>query len=365
MPVSRGRVSGLLLLLVLLSGCESLAYYGQSINGQLELMRRSRSIDEVLAEPGVSPELAQRLQLVKQVRRFASDRLGLPDNDSYRRYADIGRRAVVWSVVATPPYDVTPKRWCYPLVGCLAYRGYFDRADALVEAAKLRADGMDVAVLPVPAYSTLGWFDDPLPSTVIHWPEPELAGLVFHELAHQQLYIPDDTAFNEAYATAVAEQGVRLWLAQRQASQKEHGAEEYRAWRIRRDRAARVTHLLLAARERLSQAFAESVDDAERAARKAVLYAALAADYRRMSAAWEPPRPYGHWFDGDGINNAYLAQVATYDHWVPAFTRLWEREGGDPVAFHRAVAELGRLPPAQRHQRLEALMPVSAGRVAP
>jgi predicted aminopeptidase len=336
----------------LLGGCETLAYYGQSINGQLDLMQRARPIDALLAEPDLPAQTAQRLRLVQRLRLFASERLGLPDNASYRSYAALERRAMVWSVVATPRYDVTPKRWCYPLLGCLTYRGYFDPADAHSAAMGLRRQGMDVAVLPVPAYSTLGWFADPLPSTVLHWPEPELAGLMFHELAHQQLYIPDDTAFNEAYATTVAEQGVKLWLAQGRA-----GAQ-LAAWQARNSRAAQVTQLLLAARTRLAEAFASAADDAQRATRKAIIYGDLVRDYRALSRNWAPPRPYGHWFAGDGvgsINNAYLAQVATYDLWVPAFEQLWRQAAGDPVEFHRAVAALGALPTAQRQRRLEAL----------
>lgn len=346
------RCLWLLVIALLLGGCESLAYYGQSIGGQLELMQRSRPIDDMLADPDLAPGAAERLRLVQRLRRFASDRLGLPDNGSYRSYAALGRRAVVWSVTATPRFDVTPKRWCYLLVGCLSYRGYFDQADARAEADRLRAQGMDVALLPVPAYSTLGWFDDPLPSTVIHWPEPELAGLMFHELAHQQVYIPGDTAFNEAYASSVAAQGVALWLADRPA--------DYGSWQVRKRRVDRVTRLLLEARDRLDDAFARAADERGKAARKGDIYRQLAADYRRLSRAWPSPRPYGYWFEGvDGavINNAHLAQVATYDHWVPAFDRLWQQSGGDPAAFHRAVARIGALEPEQRKRRLEALMP--------
>jgi predicted aminopeptidase len=348
----------LLLAAVLLGGCETLAYYGQSVHGQLDLMRRARPIDELLADPDLDAGMAERLRLVKRLRRFASERLGLPENDSYRRYAALERRAVVWSVVATPPFDVNPKRWCYPLVGCLSYRGYFAQGDAWAEAGRLRAQHMDVAVLPVPAYSTLGWFDDPLPSTVIHWPEPELAGLIFHELAHQQVYVPGDTAFNEAYASAVAEIGVALWLKGTQAPQG-----QLAAWRTRSRRTAEVTRLLLAARRRLAKAFAEAPDDGQRARHKAAIYARLIRDYRDLSADWQPPRPYGHWFaKGAGtINNAHLAQVATYDLWVPAFKRLWQQSAGDPAAFHGRVEELGALPAAQRHQRLAALLPKPVG----
>lgn len=337
-----------------LGGCATVHYYAQSAAGQLGLMHHTRPIDEVLDAPDTPPELAARLRLSQRLRAFAVDRLALPDNGSYRGYADLHRRAVLWSVVATPAYDVAPKTWCYPLVGCLAYQGWFDHADAETQAARLRGQGMDVAVLPVPAYSTLGWFADPLPSTVIHWPEPQLAGLMFHELAHQRLYIPGDTAFNESYASAVARLGVGLWLADR--------PEVLGAWRDREARAATVSRLLLQARHKLAVAFATAHDDAERAARKAAIYQRLRADYAALSRDWPVPRPYAHWFAGDRLNNALLAQVAVYDQWVPAFERLWAQHDGDPAAFHRAAAALGALPPAERERRLTAL---NAGRAAP
>lgn len=344
----------LLLAVLLLSGCETLAYYSQSAGGHLRLMGQAQPIDELLDNADTSPALAERLRLSQQLRDFATSHLALPDNGSYRSYADVGRRAVVWSVVATPAYDLRPKRWCYPLLGCVSYRGYFDRADADAEAARLQAEGMDVAVLPVPAYSTLGWFRDPLPSTVIHWPEPELAGLMFHELAHQRVYIADDTAFNESYASAVARLGIGLWLADQPQLLTE--------WQAREARAMAVSRLLLAAREQLTQAFAQAADDGERQRLKTAIYARLAADYRALSASWPAPHPYGHWFAAGGINNAHLAQVASYDQWVPGFERLWAQQGGDPVAFHRAVEVLGALPSTERQLRLQAL---SADRVDP
>jgi len=349
--VTACKVTALLLAVLLLGGCETLAYYTQSAGGQLALMRQARPVDELLAAPDTDPALAVRLRRSQAMRRFASERLALPDNDSYRSYADIGRRALVWTVVATPRYGVQPRRWCYPLLGCLSYRGYFAEADARAEGQRLRARGLDVAVLPVPAYSTLGWFDDPLPSTVIHWPQAELAGLIFHELAHQRVYIAGDTAFNEAYASTVAEQGVALWLADRPALLV--------AWRQRQARTRQVSRLLLEARERLAAAFASAADDSERQRRKDALYARVTADYRRLSAAWPSPRPYGYWFADGRLNNAYLAQLATYDRWRPAFEALWRQQQGDAAAFHAAVAALGSLPPAQRQARLAALTAAS------
>jgi predicted aminopeptidase len=342
------------LLALLLGGCGSVGYYAQSARGQLALMGGAAPIEELLRSPDTPPQLAERLRLVQQLRDFASERLALPDNGSYRSYADIGRRAVVWSVMAAPRYSVEPKRWCYPLLGCLVYRGYFSRDAALAEGARLRALQMDVAVLPVPAYSTLGWFEDPLPSSVIHWPEPELAGLMFHELAHQRLYVADDTAFNEAYASAVAKLGIRQWLDEK--------SEPYASWEAREARGAAVAQLLLQTRKRLAAAFAQAADDAEREQRKQAIYRELVASYEHLSAGWPEPRPYGHWFADGQINNAHLVQVATYDQWVPAFERLWMEQGQDPRAFHAAAASLGALPPEQRRRRLQAL---SGDRVAP
>jgi predicted aminopeptidase len=214
----------MVLCLAALPGC----YYAQAAKGQWELSRKRQPIEEVLASEDTSPELAARLQLVQEARQFAIDELGLPDNDTYRTYADIEREYVVWNVFAAPEFSLQAKTWCFPIVGCVSYRGYFAREDAERKAQQLEEQGYDVIVGGVAAYSTLGKLRDPVLSSMMNWDDLELVGVLFHELAHQVLYIRDDTGFNESFATAVEEFGVLRWL---QSRGLEHKAEEYVARR--------------------------------------------------------------------------------------------------------------------------------------
>jgi predicted aminopeptidase len=195
-----------------LGGCETLGYYAQAVNGHAQLMHRARDIPDMLDDPSVSEEQRRKLRRVLDIRNFASSELSLPDNSSYRKFADLSGEAVVWALVATPEFSVDPLQWCYPVIGCAAYRGYFDRDDALAAGLRLGRQGRDWTAEPVPAYSTLGWFDDPLPGSVLGWETARLAGLVFHELAHQRLYLAGDSTFNESFASAIEHAGVQRWL---------------------------------------------------------------------------------------------------------------------------------------------------------
>lgn len=339
----------LFLLLPLLAGCETLAYYGQAVGGQLSLMSRSRPIAQLLDDPATEPWLVERLQRVRQIRRFASDELGLPDNDSYSSYADLQREAVVWSVVAAPAYSLEPKRWCYLLVGCLAYRGFFDREAAQRHAERLSGEGWDVTVEPAAAYSTLGWFDDPLPSTVIRWPEPDLAGLIFHELAHQQLYVDGDTAFNESFAMLVEEMGVRRWL------ERQGTASDAARWQLRQQRRGEFVALLLDYKGRLAAFYASEEDPQRLAAGKQRHFDQLRTAYRQLrDESWVGWDGFDAWFERD-LNNARLASVNTYYQWLPALRRLLAQQGGDFRHFHQACAELGRLPDTERERQLRIL----------
>ena len=251
------------LLAAALGGCGRLGYYAQSVGGHLDLMGRSRPIPDLLA-PGAEtpPELRRRLALVRDIRAFASAELGLPDNPSYRSFAALERPFAVWSVVAAPPLGLEPRTWCFPFAGCVAYRGYFDRDAARRFADRLERRGDDVYLAGVPAYSTLGWLDDPLPSTVVHWPPRHLAGLLFHELAHQVVYVDDDSGFNEAFATTVERVGVRRWLraAGREAALATVAAEEREE--------ALLLDLLARTRERLAAVYGGEGSRAERLRRK-------------------------------------------------------------------------------------------------
>ena len=349
----RGRAVALRLaaigVIATLGGCSSASYYAQSIGGHLDLLRRARPVAEVLADPATPPALRERLELSQRQRDFAVAELALPDNRSYRRYADLQRNAVVWNVVAAPELSLTLKTWCFPLLGCVGYRGYFDRAAAEALAEQLRAEGWEVDVYGVPAYSTLGWTDwlggDPLLNTFVHWPEGELARILFHELAHQVVYAADDTTFNESYATAVERLGGAMWLEQHasDAARAEYAALDGR----RRDFRALTSRT----REELRALYESPLDDATKRERKSALMVRLRAEHAALKAGrWEGFAGYDGWFTR--ANNATLGVQASYNELVPAFERLFERSGGDFARFHAEVRALAALPKVERDAKL-------------
>ncbi|HXG29277.1 MAG TPA: aminopeptidase [Nevskiales bacterium] len=326
----------LLLFLALLGGCAQLAYYNQALQGQSDLLARRRHLDLVLAETG-DGELRARLDKARDMRDYASRALALPANGSYTGYADLGRPWVVLNVFATPELSLQPRRWCFPIVGCLDYRGYFRRDYAERLAAELRAQGYDVWLGPVPAYSSLGWFDDPLLNTFIRWDDGRLAELLFHELAHQRYYLAGDTEFNEAYASAVGRLGARRWLAERGT------AEERQRYELFLQRQRQFLTLVLQARERLQALYASALPEAEKRAGKARVLEQLRARYRGLrDTEWGGFAGYDPWFERD-LNNAKLAAVVTYERYVPAFEALFRAQGEDFRRFHQAVEALGAL----------------------
>lgn len=343
-----------LLLLLLLGGCSTLGYYAQSIHGQLDLLGRRQSIERLIEDPDTQDALRERLRLVLELRDFASRELGLPDNGSYRSYADLKRSAMVWSVVATPEFSMQPKQWCYLVVGCASYRGYFKKPAADEFAEGLKAQGLDVVVESIPAYSTLGWFDDPLPSTVINWPEPRLAGLIFHELAHQRLYFPGDSRFNEAFASVVAEVGVERWLRAR------YDQEAVSEWHQSLQRQQAFIDLLLKTRERLIALYAGKLSTDEMRQAKAREFERLREDYAGLKESWGGYQGYDEWFNR-GLNNAHLASVATYQELMPALQVLLMRERGDLAAFYRVCESLEKLSPEERVRRISPGMLISHG----
>ncbi len=333
---------------LLLSGCESIGYYYQSVEGHLSLMQKSRPIKQLLQDEELDPVLREKLKLVLEVREFASSHLGLPDNESYHSYAALDRKAAVWNVVATPEFSMAPKQWCYPVIGCASYRGYFKQERAQQYGDELKQEGLDVAVEPAAAYSTLGWFDDPLPSTIINWPQPQLVGLIFHELAHQQLYVQDDSTFNESFATAVEEIGVERWYS---AKGDSAGLKQ---WRQRQTHKQEFIQLLLQSRELLQKIYAISMPAAEMRRQKSDVFAVLHEDYLKLKRKWGGYSGYDHWFKRE-LNNARLASVATYTERVPAFLALLKQSGGDLGKFYRACEKLAELPMPQRKARLQKL----------
>lgn len=317
---------------LLLGGC----YLLQSAAGQLGIMSERKPIARVIANPATPPEVRRQLESVARVREFATRELGLPDNGSYRSYADVGRPYVVWNVVAAPEFSVDPKEWCYPIVGCVAYRGYFVEQRARSFADKLRRRGLDVTVDGVAAYSTLGHFDDPILSTMLGWSDVELAAIVFHELTHQMIYVPNDADFNEALASTVEEEGVRRWL---ESLGRERELDRYR---LHQERFAKVVELLLKARGELRTLYASGADRERMRREKAAVFAKLRRSLADLEQEWGGKSAFGPWLDGE-LNNANLASIATYTDCVPGFRRELDAVGGDLSAFYARVRALAKL----------------------
>lgn len=338
--------------IVCLTGCANLSYYWQSATGHLQMLSAAKPVEDWMSAEESPDRLKARLALSQRIRDFAVAELKLPDNPSYRRYADLQRAAVVWNVVAAPAYSVTLKDWCFPVTGCVTYKGYFDEAKARAEAADLAAQGYESNVYPVPAYSTLGWMNwlggDPLLNTFIHYPEGELARLLFHELAHQVVYAKHDTMFNESFATAVERLGGARWLAS-QAS--DAARKEYAEFNARRNE---FRALALATRKRLEGIY-EGTQGVERDAQKQAALRDFRADYAKLRDGWggDPARYRG--FDQwvERANNASFGAQAAYDELVPGFEALFKREGQDWKRFYDAVKRLADLPKEERHRLLK------------
>ena len=333
-----------MVFLLLVGGCESLSYYAQSVNGHLSLMAERTDIDSLLSDLDTDASLREKLARVHAIREFASAELGLPDNDSYRTYVDVGSAYVVWNVVAAPEFSLQPETWCFLVVGCLSYRGYYQRSAADNFAEPYRERGYDVYVGGSQAYSTLGWFDDPLLSTMLGHTEAQLAAVVFHELAHQVLYIDDDTAFNEAFAVVIEREGVARWLVQH----SDQGALE--AFTVSQARNRHFIEILLAGRSRLKILYEEDLPPAVMRERKRSILASVKEHYEASDAGEE----YAGWFHTE-INNAKLALVATYWVWVPAFQHILGEHGGDLESFYAAVEQLSLHPASERHAYLDSL----------
>jgi len=327
--------------LLTLGGCTTASYYAQSIGGHLDLMAKRQDIGALVDDASTPPELKQKLERAKAIREFATEELALPDNGSYRSYVDVGKPYVTWTVIATPALSLKPKTWCFPVIGCVSYRGYFEERDAREYADELAAEGMDVAVVGARAYSTLGWFDDPILNTILFDAEYRFAGTLFHELAHQRLFVAGDSSFNESYAVAVEREGVRRWLV-RNATPATR--EVYERERERRED---FLALVLAARGDLETLYASSLDNAAKTRDKARRFDALRADYAQLKASWGRYAGYDGWFARD-LNNARLALLSTYNVYVPAFERLLAEQQGNMRKFHETVTALSKLPKEER-----------------
>ncbi|WP_199100008.1 aminopeptidase [Dyella sp. ASV21] len=336
---------------LLLSACSTVGYYAHVATGQGQLVAHRRDVATVVADPATDPALKQRLQLAQEARGFASAHLGLPANRSYTSYVQLDRPYVVWNVFATPAYSIAPIQHCFPFAGCVAYRGYFSHDKAQAEAAHLEAAGDDVYVGGVPAYSTLGWFADSILSSMMRWDDDELAGTIFHELAHQLIYVKDDSAFNESFASFVQAEGLREWRQSRGLPPQD-GAESTMS--------DGFTRLVLELRDRLKTLYASGLDAASMASGKQREIADFRVRYAHWrDSQWPNDHRYDAWVAGP-INNARLLPFGLYDHWTPAFAAIFKQAEGQWPAFYASVRELARLPPAQREQALQRYLPDGA-----
>jgi predicted aminopeptidase len=341
------RLAFALALVSGLCGCTNIGYYYQAVEGQMQIWNRSRPIAQVIEDMHTPPQVRERLSLVLRVRDFASGELALPDNGSYRSYADLERPFVVWNVFATAEFSVAPEEWCFPFAGCVGYRGYFNRAHAEQFGEELRRKGLDVFVTGIPAYSTLGWFDDPVLNTVMRYPDAELARLIFHELAHQVVYLPGDTVFNESFAVAVELEGVDRWLA------RDGDAAKRAAFDLYEQRKGAFIDLVMRYRDSLTTLYASAASGADKRKRKAEIFAAMKAEYLTLKSSWGGYAGYDRFF-AEELNNAHLVPVATYSELVTGFRRVLAENGGDFRRFYAAVKEIGKLPKEQRHVKLKA-----------
>ena len=340
-----GLVAAVLGTVCATSGCSSIDYLGQSASGHIHLLAAARPVKDAIADPTTPESLRKRLELTQRMREFAVTELKEPDNGSYRSYADLKRSAAVWNVVAAPELSLRLQTWCFPVVGCVGYRGYYDLAGANEAAAPLKAEGLEVDVYEVPAYSTLGWTNwiggDPLLNTFVQWPEGELSRLIFHELAHQVAYAPGDTTFNESFATAVERIGSQRWL---EANASADVREKQALTEARRH----DFHVLVRAwRAKLDAMYRSDLPDAEKRVHKAGLYAGMRADYDAMKRdKWAGYTGYDHWFAK--ANNATMGTQGAYDDQVGAFERLFVDEGSDFDRFYAEVRRMAALPKPER-----------------
>jgi len=340
-----------LLLVFCLSACSGPGYYLQAMSGQKKLMQSRQDIQSLLNNPATPVELAEQLETAEGIKAFAQDKLGLPVDGSYSSYVEIEGEALVWNVVATPEFSLQPKKWCFPVAGCVPYRGYFKQQKAREFAERLAQKGMDVLVSPAAAYSSLGWFSDPLPSTLLSGSDSRLAGYLFHELAHQRLYIKHDALFNEGYASFVEETGVRLWLESNQQT------DELQQWQQLEDVTEDFSGLIRKTRTKLAALYSSKETDIVMRQQKATIFYALEQGYQRLrSEKWQGKPYYSAWFK-EPLNNARLALFNTYEGSRCAFQQLWDKSGYDPQRFHQLAEQKSKLPEKERRQWLRQKCP--------
>lgn len=328
-------------LAVLLGGCANLGYYAQAVDGHLDIRQRTRPISAIIADPEADEALKHSLTTVVKLREFAIGELKLPNNQSFTTYADIGRPYAIWNVSAAPELSLELEKWCFVAAGCVNYRGFFSKIEAERFAEGLRTKGYDVTVGGVRAYSTLGWFKEPILNTFLGYSDTELAQLIFHELAHQVVYVRDDSTFNESFATAVELEGIGRWLS-------DNGTNEQRAaFEAAQKRKAASAEIMLDYRKRLEALFTSNMSTAEKRIAKAGIFAELREKLSELQTTKTVSSNYGRWL-AQHLNNAYLASISTYTRLVPAFQALLAQQNGNMGQFYEMVKEISHLPESER-----------------
>ena len=343
------RISKIFFVLLIMSAClqcRSIPYYDQAINGQMEIMRNKEPISDLVDNPETSAQLRKKLIFIQSVRDFAAKELHLPVNDHYLSYVALDRPYVVWNVVAAPQFSMTAKTWCFPIVGCVSYRGYFAEEDARRFGDSLKQEGYDVFIGGAIAYSTLGWFDDPVLSTFLSLGESDTAALIFHELAHGILYVKDDTAFNESFATAVEQEGLRRWQA------AVNDPKGYEKWLRKHRQRRKFTDLISKYRARLEALYERDMPMTAKRNQKAAVFTQMRTEFRDLKSDHSGMAAYDAWFNYP-LNNAKIISVSTYHNWVPAFGRMLSDSGGNLEKFYQKCGQLAKKEPAERHHILE------------
>jgi predicted aminopeptidase len=348
---------------VLIAGCSSqstVGYYWQSVTGHLAVMNAAKPISQWLDDVSTPETLKEKLRVVTQIRQFASDQLSLPDNKSYTKYADLKRPSVVWNVFATEELSMKLKTWCFPVAGCVSYKGFYAQTDAQAYATALREEGLEAYVAGIPAYSTLGWFDDPVLNTFINYPDGELARLIFHELGHQVLYVKNDSTFNESFATAIEELGLQRWLAALPPSVADSQKRDkmLASYQEFSQRKLDFVALLKKQRVALEAVYAKEGDSTEvKRAGKLAVFQNLQDDYAKLKTQWGGYAGYDRWFSQQ-LTNAHLASVATYTDGVPGFRKLLQKEGNDLGKFYAAAKLLSQKDKSERNSLLGIVEPI-------
>lgn len=352
MPAKLKKITAVLWILFLLTsflGCQTFHYYSQAIEGQCRILLKRQPISKIMADPESSEDLRVRLEFILTVLEFAETKLQLPVNNHYRTYVDLKRPFVLWNVFAAPEFSLTPKTWCYPVAGCAVYRGYFAKENALQFADTLRKQGYDVYVGGVTAYSTLGWFDDPVLSTFIGQSEARTASLIFHELAHQVLFVPDDTAFNESFATFIEQEGLRRW--QHASGTSPIYAEYLRQHRIREQ----FVRLIMHCRQSLESLYQKKITASEKRVKKATIFSELQNEFNRLKTHQIGLSAYDTWIN-KSLNNAKIGSVVAYNDFLPAFHEILSQNGGKLDLFFEACRQLAKKSKEKRHRILKSYM---------